>query len=516
MALVPVSAVEAWRHQRRWRLNIALIALVLLLAIGVVAVGVGASILWRMSVDETPAFASTEEHFKYGSIGSEPTSGMPYWVWKLLPKLYPDEFGGRDDFAAFGFLYETDAGGKQRDLPIGVSRRNLAGVDLVWLNCAVCHTGTWRAGEGEPPTIIAGMPSNHLDFEHFIDVVLRLAVDDRIAPDQLFPALEKEGAELGPVDRLVWRVAVLPRFREGLLRARARMGPLLALQPDWGVGRVDTFNPYKVLQFNIPADSLTPAERVGVADLPAIFDQHPREGMNLHWDGNNASLQERNLSAAIGAGVTPETVDHDAISRTARWLGDLRPLPSPHRPDPAAVERGLVVYRSACADCHGWNGPDGYVFSGLAIGKIDPIAALGTDRARLDSYTDALRDRQLGEMFAGTHYAFRQFRKTDGYANLPLDGLWLRGPYLHNGAVPTLADLLKPPAERPRAYLRGSDVVDGTKGGFQSPPCNPAQPSAEGFCFDTTEAGNGNGGHLYGTDLGSADKADLIAYLLTF
>ena len=25
------------------------------------------------------------------------------------------------------------------------------------------------------------------------------------------------------------------------------------------------------------------------------------------------------------------------------------------------------------------------------------------------------------------------FRKTDGYATMPLDGVWLRAPYLHNG-----------------------------------------------------------------------------------
>ena len=120
-------------------------------------------------------------------------------------------------------------------------------------------------------------------------------------------------------------------------------------------------------------------------------------------------------------------------------------------------------------------------------------------------------------VFAGTPYAFRSFEKTDGYANLPLDGLWLRGPYLHNGAVPTLKDLLAPPTERPSAYLRGSDVIDAVNGGFLSPPCDPkAPPSAAGFCFDTAQAGNGRDGHLYGTDLPASAKSDLLAYLLTF
>ncbi len=97
---------------------------------------------------------------------------------------------------------------------------------------------------------------------------------------------------------------------------------------------------------------------------------------------------------------------------------------------------------------------------GEAIGKVEPIAGLGTDRARLDSYTEAFRARQLEELFAGTPYQFKNFKKTDGYANLPLDGLWLRGPYLHNGSVPTLAALLQAPEQRPKAFIRGLDVLD--------------------------------------------------------
>ena len=180
--------------------------------------------------------------------------------------------------------------------------------------------------------------------------------------------------------------------------------------------------------------------------------------MQLHWDGNNPSLAERNLSAALGAGVTPETVDHAAIERVAAWLGELQPPRSPHPVDPAAVERGRALYMSACAACHGYQGADRYVFAGANLGKVEPNSKLGTDPGRLDSYTEAFRQRQLAELFAGTPYQFKHFVKTDGYANLPLDGLWLRGPYLHNGAVPTLRDLLAPPAQRPVAFVRGIDV----------------------------------------------------------
>jgi hypothetical protein len=267
----------------------------------------------------------------------------------------------------------------------------------------------------------------------------------------------------------------------------------------------------------VPLSQLSEAERIGAADFPAVFQQGPREGMQLHWDGNNTSLAERNLSAALGAGVTAETVDHAAIERVAEWLMDLAPPPSPYRPEAEAIERGRAVYMDVCAGCHGYQGESGYVFEGEYLGLVQPVEDVDTDRGRLDSYTEAFRERQLAELFAGTPHRFRHFTKTHGYANQPLDGLWLRAPYLHNGSVPTLADLLAPPAERPKAFVRGLDVLDSAKGGFLAPSCDPAAPPPEtGFCFDTSLPGNSNRGHRYGTGLPPQMKADLIAYLLTF
>ena len=67
----------------------------------------------------------------------------------------------------------------------------------------------------------------------------------------------------------------------------------------------------------------------------------------------------------------------------------------------------------------------------------------------------------------GQPWRFSHFKKTNGYANMPLDGLWLRAPYLHNGSVPDLRSLLFPD-ERPRVFFRGYDVYDWTRVGFVS------------------------------------------------
>jgi hypothetical protein len=466
----------------------------------------------------TPKYSDIEEHFKYGSIGSEVT-GLPYWVWKALPGLFPEKFKGQD-LSIFGLLYDTNADGTKRDLPIGLSKRTIQGVERAWFNCAVCHTGRVQETADGPPKIILAMPSNNLDFYGLVAFIVGMADSPQLRPDKLIPEMKKAGASIDWIDKQVWRYYAIPRLREELIERRASLGPLLAYQPAWGPGRVDTFNPYKVLQFHQRFADLTDAEKIGVSDFPSIFNQGPRgeKNMELHWDGNNDSLQERNLSAALGAGVTQTSVDHASIDRVADWLLNLHPPVSPYRPDQKQVEAGRQIYMAQCASCHGYQGPDGYVFEGTALGKVEPNSKLGADKSRLDSYTEKLRDYQL-TLFKGVdggQYQFSHFKKTDGYANLPLDGLWLRAPYLHNGSVPTLADLLLPATGRPKSFVRGLDVLDSKNGGFEAPPCTPRETVAEGFCFDTSVRGNGNGGHEYGVELPVTDKAALLAYLLTF
>ena len=154
------------------------------------------------------------------------------------------------------------------------------------------------------------------------------------------------------------------------------------------------------------------------------------------------------------------------------------------------------------------------MFKGSKLGKVEPLQSVATDPARLDSYTKAFSKQQLN-FFSGTPYQFSHFRKTNGYANSSLDGLWLRGPYLHNGSVPSLSALLMPPDQRPRSFLRGSMVLDQKNGGFEASACN--RQVEKGYtCYDVREPGNGNAGHVWGTDLEPVQKEQLVACLLTF
>ena len=196
----------------------------------------------------------------------------------------------------------------------------------------------------------------------------------------------------------------------------------------------------------------------------------------------------------------------------------LKPPASPYRPDPAAVARGKTIYMQACAACHGYQDGDHYVFKGEYLGKVEPNAKLGTDPARLNSYTERLRDYQVSELFKGTPYQFSHFREDRRLREHAL------GRPLAPRPLPARRQRADPgrPSEaadraprRLRARARHASIPRRAASRRRHAIRGAASPDA-GFCFDTSRPGNGAGGHLYGTDLAPAAKADLLAYLLTF
>jgi mono/diheme cytochrome c family protein len=357
-------------------------------------------VLWvivSVNSDRPITYANIEDHFKYGSIGSEPGGSLlspiggvlpPYWVFTALPSVCRDKLPG--GYASLGFVMEPG-----KDLPVGVSRRRRFGVDHVGLNCAVCHTSTVRDAPGGPARVVLGMPAQRLDLQAFVQFVLDCTLDSRLTADAVRGRLPRSG---GPslFERALLRTGLIDRLKLQTLDLRNRIAPILVSgMPRWGRGRVDTFNPYKAIQFNWDLSRLPPDELIGASDYPSLWNQQPREGMHLHWDGDNDSVDERNLSAALGAGVTPVTVDHDNLKRVRDWIWTLPPPAYPYPIDRALAGRGEPLYQQQCQDCHADHRFRDGVVSGSRVGKVVPIAAIGTDRHRLDSYTFTLRDEPV-------------------------------------------------------------------------------------------------------------------------
>ena len=443
-------------------------------------------------------YADINDHYKYGSIGGEAANGIPYWVWQALPIVFADKLPG-EGYTSLGFIQEPE-----HDLPIGFSQAKI-GFNRVAQNCATCHAGTLRDTPESETQIITTMPSNTVDLEGYIRFLSEVAIDERFTADKMMPTIESLGANLNPLEKLIYRYFAIPQTRDALITQRSKFA-FLDKQSAYGPGRVDTFSSYKTRQFNVPADEIPPEELNGIADFPSVWQQKPREGMQLHWDGNNTSVNERNNSAALAL-VTPTTIDFDAIHRVADWLWELPAPIYPYEINLELAAAGEPIFANNCASCH--------AFDGAKVGTVTPIEEIGTDPGRLDSYTEELLKNQR-TLFAGISYQgvdqqFKHFQKTNGYANMPLDGVWLRAPYLHNGSVPTLRDLLEPPAKRPETFYRGYDVFDRNNVGFVSDVAE--ENGKQYFKLDTTLPGNSNSGHLYGTDLPAKDKDALVEYM---
>ena len=494
---VYASPVDQWQHRVR-----GLVLLLLVISIALIAI----FLAWYFTSDHTREYSDIQEHFKYGSIGSEPGGSIltpvggvlpPYLVFKTLPKVCPDKLPG--GYASLGLVFEPN-----HDMPIGVSRRWRLGVEQVGLNCAVCHTGTVRENANGQPMIVLGMPAHQLDLERFFSFIISCSLDDRLTGSNVIQKAEEMGEHVSLMQKLILKTVLIQRLKLQTLEQQNRMGYALGpALPAWGRGRVDTFNPYKALQFNWNLTALPHNEIIGASDFPSLWNQQPREGMHLHWDGNNTSVDERNLSASLGAGVTPVTVDHASLQRIHDWIWTLPPPRYPFPIDSTRSARGKAVFDAQCAGCHS--------FGGSKTGTVENLASVNTDPYRLNSYTYIFCVNQA-QLYPESRYRFTHFSKTDGYANQPLDGIWARAPYLHNGSVPTLLDLLTDPTNRPKQFTRGYDVYDQQRVGFVS---DTPEARSAGTLYDTSIPGNGNGGHLWGTRLPDDQKRDLIEFMKT-
>ncbi|TMQ10460.1 MAG: cytochrome c [Deltaproteobacteria bacterium] len=459
----------------------------------VVAVVLGVLIKRFMDRNRAPMYADIQEHFKYGSIGTEKRLGVPAPLFDLFPVMFadllPQDRPGQG-YEKLGFLYEP---GHKR--PIGTTVREMP-VEIVGLNCAACHTGTMRDKPGGERRLLLGAPANNFNIEGYFLFILAIAEDPRFTTERLLEGIERQDPDFGTLDRLIYRYVVLPQV-EKAFKGFVTQYAWLKQHPPFGPGRVDTFNPYKVYHHLAMDDS------IGTADFPALYNQKPRIGMHLHWDGNNDVVEERNISAAIGAGAEPSSLDIPQMMRIRDWTLTVQgPAFPADRIDHDRATRGEAIWRAQCADCH--------AFGGKKVGQVTPVGDVGTDAERERSFTAELADKQ-NTLGTGYPWKLSHFRKTGGYANAPLDRVWLRSPYLHNGSVPTLRALLFPD-ERPAQFYRAYDVYDFDNAGYVS---NGPEAEKLGWKYDTTVRGNTNRGHRYGTELPADQKLDLIEYLKT-
>ena len=249
--------------------------------------------------------------------------------------------------------------------------------------------------------------------------------------------------------------------------------------------------------------------------------------MQLHWDGNNTKVSERNRSAAFGTGATPPILDraslaaHGGLARDRRAAGLRRRLPRPVRPRPRGA-RAPPIYARDCAACHGASGRD---FTGEYVGKVTPDRR-GRHRPRPprqlhprprgepERALRRLRRRALPDLPQDRRLRQRPARRPLAARPLPAQRLGPdprraalaagRAPRAPSCAATTSttrrrwASSATPPASTRRVQPRLFCYV--TPAGAAA-DCPAGAPPMNGTCAAGPCRGNGNGGHLWGTAL---------------
>lgn len=481
----------------RWRRTIKTILFILLLSAGALLF-VGWHKFFRE--EPQPAWITSDPHmrFKYGSIGAEYDAGIPYWIWYVLPRMFPEKLPGPGGYASLGVLWEQG-----QEMPIGFTKRTI-GFPRVANTCASCHTASYRSKPDENPTFVPTGPNHTLNLEAFFRFLIDCAKDPRFNPDNMMAEINV-AADLSWLDRMIYRFILIPITKKRLREREQQFAWIYRKDfPEWGRGRDDAMNLTKYFMIKFPMD-----DSIGPTDMPSVWNLNkykPEKGHVMNLAGDSHDAHSVIIDSALGVlGATPH--DKEEFLRHIAWfeeyLGSYPPPRYPFSIDHPKAEAGKFLFEKTCARCH----------ASERTGTRVPVEEVGTDRERLGTWSkQAAIQANMVVREMGIERKGLVEENPSGYIAAFLDGIWLRAPYLHNGSVPTIQDLLEPVEQRPKLFYRGYDLYDQAKVGFVT-----SGPEAEriGTRYDVGQRGSGNQGHLYGTELQQKEKEALVEYLKT-
>jgi len=184
----------------------------------------------------------------------------------------------------------------------------------------------------------------------------------------------------------------------------------------------------------------------------------------------------------------------------------------PYTINDSLVKKGQNIFNSTCADCHGTYGENEF-YPNLLISQD----IVGTDAALVEAVqSESNSIKSFVDWFNtgwfGKNKPSGKLLKHDGYVAQPLDGIWASAPYLHNGSVPTLLELLK--SDERNTYWRRTQnsAYDTEKIGWTY---TVETSKKDKYTYDTTLRGYGNQGHTFGDMLTENERTALIEYLKT-
>jgi hypothetical protein len=186
----------------------------ILLAVAVVVmIAIGITIWYELYRDvPQPQWITADQRndFLYGAVGAEDTSGVPYWIWLALPRMFPEYMPGPGGYASLGLSWE-----ETREMPVGFAKKTVGYVRVTG-NCALCHATSHSAGPDDVPTVVIAAPGHTTNIQGLLAFLTQCAQDTRFNADEILAEVDTD-TKLSFVDRLLYRCVLIPRTKRALL-----------------------------------------------------------------------------------------------------------------------------------------------------------------------------------------------------------------------------------------------------------------------------------------------------------
>jgi len=489
--------------------------------------------------------------------------------WFLALERHDSEVRFLDDgLKRFGYLQGPSNPLNPDKLPIGFAVDPRLSREWIGMTCAACHTSDITYGGKTLRVDGAPASADMYEFLSKLDLALQKAAND----DAAFLRFAEKvlGANNTPANRQTLRDDSNTGLKASSTKFANFVTQSKPASP-WGPARLDAFGMIfnRVVSINLGIDTNSKPPNAPVS-YPFLWGTSWHDW--TQWNGavpNGGLLGPirrlaRNVGQVLGVFGTidftstptyPSSAQRANLLLLEQWVSTLKAPPWPDAvlgaPDQARVDRGKQLYLDqGCIGCHKLVPKDQQLQS--AEVKTVPVGTVGTDDAMTtmvasrsapsagilqgrpmqvflgrsigsnERVTDLLSHAVIGTI---AHISFLPPGATApttpaidalfdssvvvGYKARPLNGIWATGPYLHNGSVRTLFQVLLPVARREASFHVGGREFDPVEVGFKN------APGIISFQLDTSVAGNRKTGHSFADGLTDAQRMDLVEYLKT-
>ena len=437
-------------------------------------------------------------------------------------------------------------------LPIGISKtvistpawKGAATGEFAGVTCAMCHNSELRY-QGKRLRIDGG--NNYaLDLQGYIralDAAMQATLKDPAKFDRLASRLNATSADA--------KAQLRSRFEFQAAQTHYYSTRSAASPYPWGPARLDALT---MIQNRLTANLTGIPENTSTAIAPVKppFLWNAPQGLWTQWAAIVQDPIARNLGETMGVymdinlrasspveGLFASNAAIRELHRVENQLGRLAPPSWPEdvfgKIDRDKARAGKALFVTHCASCHNvwpyrWTEPNKYGKSFILVG-LTPQSYVGTDATQAaairpfaitgplsDNLPGDLRGKQvlpsvefklglarpiLERAIAGVRMTDAERAELNGFREFPLpappdrvykaaprDGVWATGPFMHNGSVPNLYEMLVPAKERTKKFYVGREF-DPVKVGVDT------GGNSGRFLFDTALLGNSNAGHSF-------------------